>query len=764
MTAAADTILFQLPNSQRRGNSNSVIQSKKDVPLPARRRDLVVQEQHYQGQVIYYVKDPLTLKYFRFAPAEYQVFELLDGKNSLDQVHESISRELILREVSANDLRSLIQRWQSLGLLQDEGEQATSRVLSAQERSKKLRGLGWISGILYMKVRAFDPDPLLNRLYPFVSWMFRPIGILFALCSMFAAVLLVAARFEEFTSQPELQNFQAFFNVQNIVWFWMSVAIVKVLHELGHGLTCKHFGGECHAIGLLLMCFTPCLYCDVSDSWMLPNKWHRIAIAAAGIYVELLMASLATFIWWFTVPGMIHSIAFSVMLFGSVQTILINANPLLRFDGYYMMSDFLEVPNLRAKSFAFTKYYLKKWFWGTREGAPGSGGLGFALFAVTSSIYRTILTFSVIWFFSRVLEPYKMAVFGYGLTAMAVTNMLILPMVMALISALRNPSAMRPLSWWRPFMALVLLAGLAAIFFYVPIPRRAYAVLALEPERSAVVVTPTGGRIVNRHIVAGGRVEEGDPLIELDNPELRQQFERMEQQRQMLKVQSQVASATLDPARVQTIQVALRELDSQLAAMRERIDQLVLKAPCAGRIIPDVSRTPPPSNASATIVRLASWKGTVLSHENLGANLEAGTTICQIAATDECIAVAVLSQSQIESVKVGQVAAIKLDAFPAETFLGDVEEVSVQDAEQVSPQLLNLHGSELPAITSGPGAGQLAEIHYHVRIRLTGLTRGELTDWPKRLKTGLRGRTWIRTGTHTPAEATWRWLCQVFQW
>ena len=126
-----------------------------------------------------------------------------------------------------------------------------------------------------------------------------------------------------------------------------SILIVtKSIHELGHGLMCKHFGGECHEIGFMLLVMTPAMYCNTSDSWLLPNKWHRIAIGGAGMYVEIVMAAICTFIWWHTQPGVIHYMALNVIFLCSITTLLFNANPLLRYDGYYMLSDYLEIPNM----------------------------------------------------------------------------------------------------------------------------------------------------------------------------------------------------------------------------------------------------------------------------------------------------------------------------------------------------------------------------------------------------------------------------------
>jgi putative peptide zinc metalloprotease protein len=736
----------------------------KQAPVPAHRGDLIVREQQYQGNSAYFVKDPLTLKYFKFAPTEYQIFQLLDGERTLEDIVATASRRFTLHKISEIQLLALVQRWQKAGLLQEPGGMATVRVLSAMERSSTGRWMKFMSSLLYMKVRAFDPDAMLNAIYPWVRWLFHPVGVFVALCSIISAAVLVASRFEEFTSQPELQSLQSFFNVQNILWLWLAVGIVKVLHEFGHGLTCKHFGGECHAMGLLFMCFTPCMYCDVSDSWMLPNKWHRIAIAAAGVYVELLVASLATFIWWNTSPGILHSLAFSAMVFGSVQTLLINANPLMRFDGYYMMSDLLEVPNLRQRSYALAQYHLKKLVWGTRTAPPGTGGFWFVAYALIASTYRVLLTAGMIWFFSRVLEPYKLASVGWVLSGMAFTNMAILPVAQGIAAAVKNPAASRPSSWWRPILTAVVLIGLLAAFFLVPLPRLSYAVLTMEPAHTALISTSSRGLIIKQYVKPGQTVRQGDPVMELANVELQLQLEKMEEHLNLLKVQSRVASAILDPGRAQALQIAIRELEPQIDALRQRIDNLVLRAPISGTVVAEPEQPAMMPSSPSSVAMLGQWNRSVMLPQNLGAVLQAGTIVCRIAESEECAAIAILSQSQVESVQVGQQAAMKLDAYPEVTFLGTVQEISVQDVEQVAPQLLNLNGSELPAISSGPRAGQLAETHYRVRIQLTGTSRGDMSAWNRQLRTGLRGRAWVRAGTHTAAEATWRKLCEVFHW
>ncbi|GAG26164.1 unnamed protein product, partial [marine sediment metagenome] len=239
------------------------------------------------------------------------------------------------------------------------------------------------------------------------------------------AVTSIAVHFDAF--QARLPAFHEFFGPQSWLLLGAVLAVTKVLHELGHAYACKRFGGECHEIGILLLVFTPCMYCDVSDSWLLPSKWKRAAIGAAGIYVETVLASLATFFWWHSDPGLFNFVCLQVMFICSVSTLLFNGNPLMRFDGYYIVSDLLEMPNLQQKAGVVLKRITSRWCLGLKQQddpfLPQRCRLLFAAYTVGSFAYRWVIVFSILIFLCNVFEPYGLQAIGYTLAVFSMASM-----------------------------------------------------------------------------------------------------------------------------------------------------------------------------------------------------------------------------------------------------------------------------------------------------------------------------------------------------
>ena len=322
------------------------------------RPDLIVQPQFYEGMTHYVIKDPIALKYFRFKVEEYFLLQQFDGKQTLQDVKRAFERKYRPQTITVDDLLRFASQLHEAGIAQIDSPDQAQALVRRRRKNQWKKVWQFLANILYIKIPIVDPEKMLTGMYPYFRWLYTTGFIFFSVSMMLAAITLVASQYQTFSAR--LPDFQSFFTWRTIVYFWCSLAIIKIIHEFGHGLTAKHFGGEVHEMGMLFLVLTPALYCDVTDSWLLPSKWKRIWISAAGIYVECFLASIATFVWWNTEQGLLNSLCLATMFICSVNTILFNANPLLRYDGYYVMSDWLEIPNLRIKSTQFFTYLFQE--------------------------------------------------------------------------------------------------------------------------------------------------------------------------------------------------------------------------------------------------------------------------------------------------------------------------------------------------------------------------------------------------------------------
>ena len=393
------------------------------------RADLSAKQQRYHGRSYWVVKEPVGLNYFRFQDEEYAILNMIDGTRSLDEIKDEFEAEFPPQKITLEELQQFLGQLHRSGLIVANvpGQGRELRKRRDEKRRKEL--LGAFTNILCIRFKGIDPERILNWLYPKVAWFFST--TMFVCCMMMAmlALSLVLVEFDVFRSK--LPTFQNFFSPANAIFLAITLAFTKVFHEFGHGLACKHFGGECHEMGVMILVLTPCLYCNVSDSWMLPSKWHRAAIGAAGIYVEVVLASICTFIWWFTDDGLLHYLCLNVMFISSVSTILFNANPLLRYDGYYIVSDLVEIPNLRQKATSILSRKMGEWFLGLEPPEdpflPERNQMFFALYTVAAVIYRWFIMASILFFLYKVFEPYGLKIVGQGIAAMALWGLLFQP-------------------------------------------------------------------------------------------------------------------------------------------------------------------------------------------------------------------------------------------------------------------------------------------------------------------------------------------------
>lgn len=712
------------------------------------RPDLVVQPQFYEGVTHYVIKDPIGLKYFRFKPEEYFLLQQLNGKYTLQEVKKAFERKYRPQTIAIEDLMRFAAQLHEAGIAQvDTADQG--KVLIRRRRKNKWKRVGsFLANILYIKIPIIDPERLLTWMYPYFRWIYTPWFVTITLLLMFSSITLVVSQWHDF--HAKLPEFQSFFNWRTIVAFWCSLAVVKVIHEFGHGLTAKHFGGEVHEMGMLFLVLTPALYCDVTDSWLLPNKWHRIWISAAGIYVECVLAAIAAWIWFYTEPGLLNSLMMATMFICSVNTILFNANPLLRYDGYYVAADYLEVPNLRIKSTQFFGYLFQEKVMGleipVQSYLPRSRRFLFVSYAIASFLYRWVVTFSIVFFLINVLKPYGLESVGYILAVGSLVPLAFMPLYQ-IIKFVRTPGRLRKMKKARTAGFFAGVAALIAGILLIPTPLRVTGSLVLTPAKPALVYGDTPGRLIEINVQDGDwvhgpkfddqgvMIEPGQTIAKLSNPEL---------QREQMARQSEQA---INMAWYDTYNHSTNPGSRSLAQVRhkqaEDLEQVIDKI--AGQIA-DLTLHAPRDGVAIGVPK----------RDTLGQHLKPGKPFCQIGDPARLEAHLILDQSDMDLIREGSIAWVKIYGDSEVTYRSKVSERAQRNREQVPPELSNLAGGEIATKPDpkNPEAAKPLTAVYEVVI--------PIDNDDLKLQPGLRGFAKIDGGIHTLGWWLWRLVTKTF--
>lgn len=726
-------------------------------PLRIRKRpDLEARRHRYHGRSYWVVKEPVGLNYFRFHEEEYAILNMLDGDTSLQTIKDEFQRKFAPQRITLQDLQQFIGMLHRSGLVisQMNGQGQQLRRRGDQRRRKEL--LGKFANIFALRFRGIDPERILNRLLPWFGWLFTPAALIGTLCLALSALMLVMLQFKQF--QTKLPTFEQFFAAENWIWLGLTMAVVKIIHEFGHGLSCKKFGGECHEMGLMLLVFTPCLYCNVSDSWMLPNKWQRVFIGAAGMYVELILASIATFVWWYSSPGFVNYLALAVVFICSVSTVVFNGNPLLRFDGYYILMDILEIPNLRQKS----TEVLKRWFQSFCLGLelqdnpflPQRNKFWFAAFTVAAGIYRWVVVIGIFMFLNKVLEPYGLKRLGQIAAFAGLIGMTVQP-IMATYKFFKTPGKANKMKRSRVTATVLVVLTALAVVAFVPFPFHIDTAVEIRPTDAHSIYSVVPGRVVQWHKRPGDKVEEGELIATLDNIDLRLKKVAYEGD-------FKVAQVRLDVMERQG--VLNREILAQVGAQREIRDAAELKlrnveertalleicSPVSGTILP-----PPDKDSKKDGTdRLPAWSGNPFSAENEGAYLAESDLICFVGDPEKSEAVLVIDQADIDLVKVGNDVDIKLDAARLETFSGKISLIAETEMEVASPNLTSQTGGRLDSTMDESGQLRPTSTSYQAMV--------PLPNNAKEFRAGYRGQARVYVKWKSLGWRLYRFLSRTF--
>ena len=441
--------------------------------------------------------------------------------------------------------------------------------------------------VLSFRLGSIDATNVVDTLHSKLRWLYS-FPMLAATLAVFAyALFLLLGHGRELAARmPSLVELS-----QPRYWLLglATIVVVKIIHELAHAVTCKHFGGRCHEIGVLMLAMIPCLYCDVTDVWRLPSKWQRIAVSAAGMIAELVIAAVALIVWWHTQPGLLHVWSLSVVLVCSIGTLLVNANPLLRYDGYYILSDLVEVPNLADRAQGLLPAALRRWLLAEpRTEDPMLSPRqrqGLMVYAVAARVYLTLVLLGIFVVLLAWARPYRLENLVLTLGVVTLAGMLFQPLS-AVGRMFWNPSLRFRLK--RPRLAgltLGLLAMVAAFCFW-PISRSIRGPAVFVPAQGRPVYAASAGEL--RWTLPVGRVvEAGEVLARLGNVESKLALARQQGEYEVRQVRYEQLGAmrAFHPTSSKELPTALAAVNAataQFEQLQVKAEELTIRAPSAG--------------------------------------------------------------------------------------------------------------------------------------------------------------------------------------
>lgn len=471
-------------------------------------------QHQYRGETWYVVLDKASGHQFRCSNHIQQVLIQLDGNKTVGQSYNEVNSSLKNNSPSRDDITLILLKLAQADMLQGDILMDDKQRAAKQRHHNQLTGWRKFAKPFAIRIPLFDPERLLEKLLPAAKLLLtRSAFIIWALWIIWAVMTSL-------NSWPELQHHweTRFLDPYNLLWLWLLYPIVKGLHEIGHALTTKYWGGQVHEIGIMLLVFMPMPYVDASSSATFCNKHQRILVAAMGIMVELFLAASGLYIWHALDSGTIKDIAFNVAMIGSFSTLLFNGNPLLRFDGYYVLSDWIEIPNLGTRSNQYLGYLIKKYAFKFDSNSTFSLMQGerrwLIGYGLLSGCYRIFITFSIAFYIAG-----KFFIIGILLALWALYSQMLQPLCRSASLIIRQAKAYQRQRRTFTVVSASLLFSYAFLFV-LPINSSSYARGIIMLPEYAYVRAASDGFIQKVLAENGQSVKPDDILISLENHQL----------------------------------------------------------------------------------------------------------------------------------------------------------------------------------------------------------------------------------------------------
>jgi putative peptide zinc metalloprotease protein len=661
-----------------------VIREDRPVLTPGSK----VVRQVEEGVTRWVVRAGPTGKYLRVGEPESVLLGLMDGTRTVDGVRRSyVARAK--EAIETADVAAFVARMRKEAVVEETAE-ARSLLLveKARQRRKERMFAGKVGSLFFLRWKMIDPDAWLTRIERRVRWIFTKPFLVFAALLVLAAVAILVHRFDEVAGR--VRNFLLIGagSGVSLPGMWLTALCLVALHETGHGVACKHWGGEVHEMGFLLLFFNPCMYCNVNDAWTFESRAQRLWVTAAGSFVEVVIGSACVIVWAATEPGSaVHGIAYLVFMISLSGTLLFNMNPLIKLDGYYLLADFLRIENLRDRSVAqiswlFRTRVLRRPAAKPTEDRREAWILG--LYGVASSIYQALLAATLL----GIVLAFLAGEAGVSFLTVAMLGSLAVLILLRPLRAAKEvvmqatQAAVRKHGVGGTLLRVgAVLAAAGGLSLVVPWTVTAAAPATAEPVRVVAVRSPLAGTVAEVLVEDGARVAEGDPLFRVEAPveEASARVERERATRARREVLRHRAGG--DFAGAESLEESAEAAEMRAADAEARLARARVASPLAGVVLDRRVR------------------------EAEGAPVAREAPVLRVGDLTRMRFRALLDARQVGPLRTGMEAALRLRAFPGETLVGRIVAVSRTPVDAKDPRVAEAAGPRWEVVVEADNPG-----------------------------------------------------------
>ncbi|MEM9444853.1 MAG: biotin/lipoyl-binding protein [Verrucomicrobiota bacterium] len=533
-----------------------------------------VERQSYRGVPWYVLSEPFSNKFFRLSPAGYHFVARLRIERTIEEVWNECLEIYPDETPGQQEVVRLLAQLTQGNLIHSDFPPDVSAMSERRRKAEHKELRSKFLNFLFIKISLCDPTPFINALLPFFRPLLNRWGMI-----LWSIVIFLGAKelFENWDAA--LDQTEGLLSPGNLFLLYLCGVIAKFWHELGHGLICRVLGGEVRTLGVMLLIFTPIPYVDATTSWGFRSKWNRIYVAAAGMIFEFFLAAIAVIIWANTSDTTMNAMAYNLMVIASITTFLFNINPLLRFDGYYILSDLIEIPNMSQRSNQQLKYLLEKFIFKCRHMLPAaqsnSESIWLAIYGISAGLYRIFLLTSIALI---VADQF----FGLGIVLAAITSFiwLAMPLYKFFYYLFTDPGldATRNRALTIVFSILV---GTITLLAIIPFPLHARAHGVVEADKFLRLFAPTSGRLEQVYTRPGTKVEAGDKLMVFSDLALDWKIEQAQAEIRASRATLQNL-AFKENVRIKPVQLKLESARKNLKFYLEEKERLNITAPYDG--------------------------------------------------------------------------------------------------------------------------------------------------------------------------------------